>query len=79
MNTPRPILWVDVDRVSPESLQQLAEECAHDRTILLPCLGDKRPPCGYVLERWPTPDELFRWRPKMVIEEFVEMERLLDE
>lgn len=80
MYTPRPILWYNPDRISPEDIDRLAQEI--EGGVLIPAVGNSpHPPCGFIRERWPTPDELFRWKPreKTVIEEFVEMQRLLED
>ncbi len=65
MYTAPPILWYDVNRITRSDAERLVYECRQKGVIAVPIEGNT-PPCGYVGERFPTPDELFRWNDKVL-------------
>jgi hypothetical protein len=56
-----PLVWFDVERMSPEDIARLQ---AAPPGAYLPYKSGDTPPMGTIRVRYPTPDELFRWRPK---------------
>lgn len=64
MFTIYPIRWYDPDRISQDDIMHLMAQEPHVSFIAVSG-GEPRPPMGEVMpERYPTPDELFRWSPK---------------
>ena len=64
MFTIRPILWYDPNRISQEDIAKLM--AGEMYAAYIPVLDTSYMPAhGEVMpERYPTPDELFRWEPK---------------
>jgi hypothetical protein len=74
MFTLKPILWLDVDRVAPEDVKRVIEQY-HQHAFILPVLGDGNKVVGSVLPgRYPTMDELFRWKPSVVRESYAQVD-----
>ena len=56
-----PLRWYDADRMSPEDIARLQ---AAPLGAMLPYKAGQTAPMGEIRVRYPTPDELFHWRPK---------------
>jgi hypothetical protein len=60
-----PLLWFDVNRISCRDAARLRDEYERRGVVVIPTHGDGSRVIGTVQpERYPTPNELFRWTPK---------------
>jgi len=60
MYTQKPVGWFDVNRIRPEEATRLFRDHG-----MVPAVPGQFPPMGYVMPRYPTPEELFWWHPRM--------------
>ena len=65
MYSAKPILWYDVDRIMPGVIEELLKDGYYNRTIEVKD-GRVSEAIGYMPPVYPTPDQLFRWKPTNV-------------
>jgi len=61
MFTLEPLVWYDPNRISTKALYEAMEAKAG---TWIPVEGDPSLAVGTVSQRYPTPDELYRWQPQ---------------